>query len=63
MKEKLKAIWKLWKSEEYFLTIANQHNPYGEKKLGPIKYEYFSNKNKKLFYIFVNDHINNLNNI
>ena len=60
MKEKLKAIWKLLISEEYFLTVANQHNPYGEKELGPIRYEYFSNTNRELFYIFINDHIKNL---
>lgn len=60
MKEKLKAIWKLWKSEEYFLTVANQKNPYGLRYLGPIKYEYMSNTDRELFYIFVKDHIHNL---
>lgn len=60
MKNKLKAIWRLWKSEEYFLTVANQKNPYGAIYLGPIKYEYMTNTNRGMFYQFVKDHIHNL---
>ena len=59
MKEKLKAIWKLLTSEEYFLVVANQYNPYGEKELGPIKYEYMTNTDRELFYVFVKDHMKN----
>lgn len=46
LKDKLKAIWKLWNAEEYFLTVANQKNPYGVYENGPIFYEYISNTDR-----------------
>jgi len=58
--ERWQAIKSLINAEEYFLTVANQHNPYGEKRLGPIKYDYMANTNRSLFYVFVNEHIKNL---
>ena len=60
IKDKIKAIWKLWKAEEYFLTVANQKNPYGAYENGPIIYEYISNTDRDLFHQFVIDHIKNL---
>ena len=61
IKKRWKAIKALINSEEYFLTVANQKNPYGEHKLGPIQYEYFKNTNRGLFFTFIKDHIKNLN--
>ena len=57
--ERLKIIKKIFTADEYFLTIANQHNPYGRKESGPIKYEYFTNSDRELFWAFVHDHIEN----
>lgn len=57
--EKLKIIWKILTCDEYFLTTAYQHNPYGRTELGPIRYEYFTNTNRELFWTFVHDHIEN----
>ncbi len=59
--ERWQAIKELLFAEEYFLTTANHHNPYGETRLGPIKYNYLSNTNRELFYHFVKTHIDNLN--
>ena len=59
--ERLKAIKAILFAEEYFVTVANQKNPYGRKYDGPIVYEYFSNTDRNLFYIFVKDYITNLN--
>jgi hypothetical protein len=58
--ERWQAIKSLIIAEEYFLTVANHHNPYGEKRLGPIKYEYMSNTFRSYFYTFVKEHIKNL---
>lgn len=60
LKDKLKAIWKLWNAEEYFLTVANQKNLYGAYENGPILYEYISNTDRDWFYQFIMDHIKNL---
>ena len=54
-----KLIKALFKADEYFLTVAYQHNPYGRKELGPIRYEYFTNSDRELFWAFVHDHIEN----
>lgn len=61
IKERWKAIKAIISAKEYFLTIANQENPYGEIELGPIKYKYFTNTNRGLFFTFIQDHIKNLN--
>ena len=57
--EKLKIIKKIFSSDEYFVTVAYQDNPYGRKELGPIRYEYFTNSDRELFWTFVHDHIKN----
>ena len=55
--ERLKAIKAILFAEEYFVSVANQMNPYGKKCDGPIVYEYFSNTDRNVFYIFVKDYI------
>lgn len=57
--EKIKIIWKIFTADEYFVTVAYQHNPYGRKELGPIRYEYFTNSDRELFWTFIHDHIEN----
>ena len=59
IKERWKAIKAIINGDEYFLTVAYQYNPYGKKELGPIKYEYFTNSDRELFWTFVHDHIEN----
>lgn len=58
--ERWKAIKALITSEEYFLTVANQKNPYGEPWRGPILYDYIANTDRELFYVFIKEHIKNL---
>jgi hypothetical protein len=55
--ERLKAIKAILFAEEFFVTVANQQNPYGKKCDGPIAYEYFSNTDRNVFYLFVKDYI------
>lgn len=55
--ERLKAIKAILFAEEFFVTVANQMNPYGKKYDGPIAYEYFSNTDRNVFYLFVKDYI------
>ena len=59
--ERLKAIKAILFAEEYFVSVANQMNPYGKKCDGPIVYEYFSNTDRSVFYIFVKDYITKFN--
>lgn len=59
--ERLKAIKAILFADEYFVSVANQKNPYGKNCDGPIVYEYFSNTNRNLFYIFVKDYITKFN--
>lgn len=59
--ERLKAIKAILFAEEFFVTVANQKNPYGNICDGPIVYDYFSNTDRDLFYIFVKDYITNFN--
>lgn len=51
-------------AEEYFVTTANvdySHcTPGVYSKVGPVKYKYYANTDRKMFYTFVNQHINNL---
>ena len=54
----LKMLIKILKSDEYFLVTAKQDNRY-HPTLGPIRYDYDSNTNRMLFYVFVKDHIKN----
>ena len=59
-KTKLKAIKAILFANEYFVTVANQKNLYGPNDLGPIYYEYISNTDRELFYVFVKGHIKDL---
>lgn len=56
--ERWKAVKTLLLSDEYFLTVANQRNPYGRTDLGPIIYDYIHNTDRELFYVFVKSWIN-----
>lgn len=55
--ERLKAIKAILFAEEFFVTVANKQNPYGKKCDGPIVYEYFSNTDRNVFYLFVKDYM------
>lgn len=55
--ERLKAIKAILFAEEFFVAAANQKNPYGRKCDGPIVYDYFSNTDRNIFYLFINDYI------
>lgn len=59
--KRLKAIKAILFAEEYFVSVANQTNPYGKNYNGPIVYEYFSNTDRNVFYIFVKDYITKFN--
>lgn len=59
--ERLKAIKAILFADEYFVSVANQKNPYGKTCNGPIVYKYFSNTDRNVFYIFVKDHITKFN--
>lgn len=59
--ERLKAIKAILFAEEFFVAAANQKNPYGRKCDGPIVYDYFSNTDRNIFYLFINDYISRLN--
>lgn len=55
-----KAIKSILNAEEYFVTVANSKNRFGQKEIhGPIVYEYMNNTDRNLFYVFVKDYIDN----
>lgn len=47
--ERIKAIKAILFAGEYFVSVANTK--------GPIVYEYFTNTDRDMFYIFVKDYI------
>lgn len=53
MKRKLKAIWKIIMCDEFFVATSKQHNHYGNTCDGPIKYDYQTNTERNLFFVFV----------
>lgn len=57
--EKLKAIFNILFSEEYFVVTTKQINPYGKKSDGPIRYKYLYNTNKPFFFLYIKDYIDN----
>ena len=59
--ERIKAIKAILFADEYFISVANNKNPYGLRGDGPIVYEYFSNTDRSMFYIFVKDYITKFN--
>ena len=59
--EILKTIKAILFAEEYFVSVANNKNPYGLRCDSPIVYEYFSNTDRNVFYIFVKDYITKFN--
>ena len=57
-----KEVKALINADEFFLTVTNTE-PSIEPWHAPIKYNYFSNTSRNLFYTFVKDYvINKLNN-
>ena len=62
--KKLKDRWfiikSIWNAEEYFVTVANSKNRFEQKDPNdPIVYEYMNNTDRKIFYVFVKDYIEN----
>jgi hypothetical protein len=59
--ERIRVIKAILFADEYFVSVANQNNPYGKICDGPIVYKYFSNTDRNVFYIFVKDYITKFN--
>lgn len=59
MKRKLKAIWKIITCDEFFVAISKQYNPYGNTCDGPIKYDYQTNTERNIFFVFVKNFLSN----
>ena len=57
---KWKAIKRILKEDEFFLMTASVDNSYNRKGLGPIKYNYDTNTDRELFYIFLRDFVKDL---
>ena len=55
--EKIKAIFNILFSEEYFVVTTKQINPYGKNSDGPITYKYLNNTNRHLFFLYIKDYI------
>lgn len=58
--ERIKAIFALWKAEEYFLVTANMDTKFstpGLKPNGPIVYKYLNNTDREMFYLFAHNYI------
>ncbi len=57
IKDKLKAIYRILVSKEYFVVTANQKKIHKEIKNELIAYDYISNTDRKLFYVFVKSYL------
>lgn len=58
---KWKAIKRILKEDEFFLMTASIDDTYNKNGLGPIKYNYATNTDRELFYVFLRDFVKNLN--
>lgn len=59
MKRKLKAIWKIIMCDEFFVATAKQHNPYCNTCDNYIEYDYQTNTERNMFFIFVKNFLYN----
>ena len=57
---KWKAIKRIIKEDEFFLMTASVDYSYDRKGLEPIKYNYDTNTDRELFYIFLRDFVKDL---
>jgi hypothetical protein len=58
---KWKAIKRILKEDEFFLMTASVDYSYDRNGLEPIKYNYSTNTNRELFYVFLRDFVKDLN--
>ena len=58
---KWKAIKRILKADEFFLMTASVDYTYNRDGLGPIKYNYDTNTDRELFYVFLTDFVKDLN--
>lgn len=58
---KWKAIKRILKEDEFFLMTASVDYTYNKNGLGPIKYNYDTNTDRELFYVFLRDFVKDLN--
>lgn len=58
---KWKAIKRILKEDEFFLMTASVDYTYNKNGLGPIKYNYDTNTDRELFYVFLRDFVKYLN--
>ena len=57
---KWKAIKRILKEDEFFLMTASVDYTYNKNSLGPIKYNYDTNTDRELFYVFLRDFVKDL---
>lgn len=58
---KWKAIKRILKEDEFFLMTASVDYTHNRNGLEPIKYNYDTNTDRELFYVFLRDFVKNLN--
>ena len=58
---KWKAIKRILKEDEFFLMTASVDYTYNRNGLEPIKYNYDTNTDRELFYVFLRDFVKDLN--
>ena len=58
---KWKAIKRILTEDEFFLMTASVDYTYNIGGLGPIKYNYDTNTDRELFYVFLTDFVKDLN--
>jgi len=58
---KWKAIKRILKEDEFFLMTASVDYSYDRNGLEPIKYNYDTNTDRELFYVFLRDFVKGLN--
>lgn len=57
---KWKAIKRILKEDEFFLMTASVDYTHNKHGLGPIKYNYDTNTDRELFYVFLRDFVKDL---
>lgn len=50
---KWQAIKRILTEDEFFLMTASVDSTYNHSGLGPIKYQYATNTNRDMFYVFL----------
>ena len=59
MKSKLKAIWKIITCDEFFVATSKQYNPPDIACDGLVAYDYQTNTERNMFFVFVKSFLSN----